>query len=85
MPELNQCYLKHEPGKRICTHSPQDPCSDYVFVNPMTGIPARLANSLSLPQIPAEGNAFSVGTRKLNEKTNRHSINRRVIPNFNKY
>ena len=82
MPEVNIAHTKHSVGRKVCNGNPQDPCSNNVFINPMTGLPATLSNSVSL--IQTTGSAFSVGNRKLNEKTNGPLIGRRLIPGFNK-
>lgn len=81
MPDINIGHTVHRVGNRICTDKPQDPCENKVHINPMTGLPFALSTRVDLVQ--TTGGAFSVGTRKVNYRTNRHPKKRRLIPGFN--
>lgn len=81
MPEVNIAHTQHRFGRKVCNGNPQDPCTDNIFIDPLTGLPARLRNRVDL--IQTTGSAFSVGNRRLNERTNGPLIGRRLIPGFN--
>lgn len=81
MPSILIGHTPHRVGRRICSGNPQDPCNDNNFIDPMTGLSARLSNSANLPQ--TTGTAFSIGTRNLNERTNGPVLRRKLIPGFN--